>query len=66
MLHKHLDVIIDIQTSTDLRAWLPAPGTLADSTSQGDGTAIETWTLPPDAPGSPRRFVRLLLRNRVE
>jgi len=55
------DVFIEVQSSTDLKSWTTTQSTLIASTSQGDGTAIETWAIEP----SPRSPGRLYLRVAV-
>ena len=58
------DVLIDVQSSTDLRNWATAQSTMIESTSQGDGTAIETWAVAP-SPGSPGRlYLRVAASSR--
>jgi hypothetical protein len=58
------DVLIEVQSSTDLRNWTTAQATMIDSTSQGDGTAIETWAIAPSFGSSGKLYVRVAVSSR--
>jgi hypothetical protein len=49
------DVLIEVQSSSDLRNWTTTRSTKIESTNRGDGIAIETWAIAPN-PGSPGRL----------
>jgi hypothetical protein len=58
------DVFIEVQSSTDLRSWTTNQSTMIESTSQGDGTAMETWAIAP-SPGSPGKlYLRVAVSSR--
>jgi len=58
------DVLIEVQSSTDLKSWTTTQSTLIASTSQGDGTAIETWAIAPSPGSAGRLYLRVAAISR--
>jgi len=58
------DVLLEAQSSTDLRSWTTAQSIMIESTSQGDGTAIETWAIAPSLGSPGRLYLRVAVRSR--
>jgi len=58
------DVVIAVQISSDLNDWTETGTTFVSSTSNGDGTASETWAATQASGDDTRLFVRLVATSR--
>ena len=53
------DVVLEIESSTDLRNWTTTQSSMIESVNQGNGTTFETWAVAPSPESPGKLYVRV-------